>query len=748
MSTKTGDLGSPENNSTKSTENAKNDRAVKNDNIDVNNKYNLSDIGPYFVYVQSKENSQRLFPLRVGHYLFSNDIFKKSVENIQSLGFSRVKVILKSANAANLLVNHEILTAQNLISYIPKYFTQKKGVIRMVDTFFDDDYIMNNIQSDRKVIEIKRMHRRVTDNGEIKTVRRQMEMDISSNRNKIIDIESLTGRLRILKNEAAVKRKEKEKAKYEEKKRREKQRYYKKKQAQLAIQKGSKITKKIATKINKAVSTEEKRRKEREKKRRQRQKLKENKEKHEEYCKKERENYQKKKSLGKIKLIAEMNKREQRLQRKQWRMRQHKRRMKLKNVENFLSYNSPPESRAVTPDNQRPESPVVLDLSVNEGLNQIPGLEKSDQRKTHKRTPKEALSNTENTKLTNKLKQAERLLNETQHKLNIAKAKAERYKKQLQREHRKLLRKSSTTPTLNTKVDGIIQRGDTKEIKKQLLFGEVLQEQIKSNLQSCSTEIEKQIASKIISGRVAKKYRVAGKMNSLISNHRYNRSLRQTEIMPSRKIRMEEYAQKIKKLIFDFFVSDEVSVQTPGKKDCITVRQQKMQKRFLNDTLTNLYKKFITKHQKNDHNHEGNPQKFESFKIINAIKSDATTSRDASRAIISRQCSEGGEVICASLPTVSGLGQCVRRTRQQKNKGISVPSTIEDLNVPEGLTKTKKAKKPSIWKFLEGIQNEQGLTEMKISLRMWRNNFKAKKGRKSFRKVKDACKQLSRQLSK
>lgn len=38
---------------------------------------------------------------------------------------------------------------------------------------------------------------------------------------------------------------------------------------------------------------------------------------------------------------------------------------------------------------------------------------------------------------------------------------------------------------------------------------------------------------------------------------------------------------------------DENTRQCPGKKDTITRGKQKMQKRYLNDTLTNLHKKFI-----------------------------------------------------------------------------------------------------------------------------------------------------------
>lgn len=145
-------------------------------NIDFQNKYKPSDTGPYFVYVEHRENNiGRLFPVRVGHYLFTNHLFKNHIEDIKSIGINRVKIIVKSAKVANELVNNEILTSKNLISYIPKVYTHKKGIIRMVDTFLDEDFILSNIESDIEVTEAKRMTRKMSDNeGHTKIIKRQI----------------------------------------------------------------------------------------------------------------------------------------------------------------------------------------------------------------------------------------------------------------------------------------------------------------------------------------------------------------------------------------------------------------------------------------------------------------------------------------------------------------------------------------------------------------------------------------------
>ena len=140
------------------------DTTVEIPTYDVENRYRVSDNGPFYVYVEHiNKNLGRLFPVRVGHYLFNNNEFKHNIVDIKSVGINRVKVIFKSYEIANKLINHDLLAAYGLIAYIPKFYTHKKGIIKMVDTYFDESYLMNAIQSKVKVVEVKRMMRRITD---------------------------------------------------------------------------------------------------------------------------------------------------------------------------------------------------------------------------------------------------------------------------------------------------------------------------------------------------------------------------------------------------------------------------------------------------------------------------------------------------------------------------------------------------------------------------------------------------------
>lgn len=149
----------------------------KTSSIDFNNRYMHTDSGPFAVYVEHKEkNFGRLFPIRVGHHLKINAQFKLAVVDIRSVGLNRVKVILNSFKAANALVNNEILTSQGYISYIPKFYTQRKGVVRMIDTYFTEEYLLAEIECEREIKEVKRMKKWVDDRstGEKKLVDRQV----------------------------------------------------------------------------------------------------------------------------------------------------------------------------------------------------------------------------------------------------------------------------------------------------------------------------------------------------------------------------------------------------------------------------------------------------------------------------------------------------------------------------------------------------------------------------------------------
>nr|CAH7723635.1 unnamed protein product [Callosobruchus chinensis] len=130
-------------------------------NYDLNNKYLSTDKGPYFVYMEHKsKNLGRLFPIKVGHFLQQNREFKNDILDIQSIGLKRVKVVFRTYSIANKLIQHELVVNNDLVAFIPHFFTSRKGVIFMVDTFFKEDYLKNNILSSSTVVAVKRLKKK------------------------------------------------------------------------------------------------------------------------------------------------------------------------------------------------------------------------------------------------------------------------------------------------------------------------------------------------------------------------------------------------------------------------------------------------------------------------------------------------------------------------------------------------------------------------------------------------------------
>lgn len=141
------------------------------------NRYQVNDHAPYYVYVEHLEkNLGRLFPVRVGHFLFHIEEFRKGIKDIVAIGLNRVKIIVDTYSLANKLVDHPVFIENKLKAYIPLHFTQKKGVIKLVDTKFDEEYLWNNIKSDHQVVDIKRLKRKIVDKntGKEEFVNRQM----------------------------------------------------------------------------------------------------------------------------------------------------------------------------------------------------------------------------------------------------------------------------------------------------------------------------------------------------------------------------------------------------------------------------------------------------------------------------------------------------------------------------------------------------------------------------------------------
>lgn len=135
-------------------------------------KYNFKNV---HVYIESTNNDNlgRLHPLKIGHILHKQLKVPNIVE-IKSIGRNRIKVELRTLHDANNLVKHPNLISENLKAYIPNHLLETKGIIRGVDTQYDPEYLSENIECQSKVLNIKRLHRRVESDGKVEFKPKQM----------------------------------------------------------------------------------------------------------------------------------------------------------------------------------------------------------------------------------------------------------------------------------------------------------------------------------------------------------------------------------------------------------------------------------------------------------------------------------------------------------------------------------------------------------------------------------------------
>lgn len=140
--------------------------------------FNLNNIHLYgksfYVYIESTDkNVGRLHPMFIGHILLKK-LHITNVVSINSIGNNRIRVIMKSAFDANKLINNKQLDSENLRAFIPNHLVERKGLIRSVDTRFDENYIKENIQSSSPVNYVRRLNRKISIDGSDKWIPRQL----------------------------------------------------------------------------------------------------------------------------------------------------------------------------------------------------------------------------------------------------------------------------------------------------------------------------------------------------------------------------------------------------------------------------------------------------------------------------------------------------------------------------------------------------------------------------------------------
>lgn len=247
-------------------------------------------------------------------------------------------------------------------------------------------------------------------------------------------------------------------------------------------------------------SREDMLRKKKERERARRQKVKNNPDEYEKQRQKEKERYRKRKSEGKIKLIGDLSDRDKRKKRKTWvhhnRTYREKRR-KLTDIENEALCNTP--------------TPSLIDINEDQiAENVLPQTEINLRRKISRlkmRAHREKLRQKQ---------EIERLKNENRRLRS--KALKEKIAAQYRSPNDKTTTEECPLPDLtpNTKINVTLENAGVvvpNSIKKELLFGECVKQQLHANFKSMEGHRSKQVFAQAVGGSILKKYGVTCKLN-------------------------------------------------------------------------------------------------------------------------------------------------------------------------------------------------------------------------------------------
>lgn len=319
---------------------------------------------------------------------------------------------------------------------------------------------------------------------------------------------------------------------------------------------------------------EQKRERDRLQKQRKYAEIKKDPEKYAEVKAKERARYLKRKENRKIKNVEDMTPRQLRNKRKAWRVnskRHYENKKKEKAMQQLLKDNSPPDSddievRSVEQDPLAPSASSSMPNTSQNCLNNTNPCQQCLKKDV----------------LLRKLRY--------RHKKEIGILKQELEKKENQKNAiRKMLhrimknKKNNENISTEQKIEHLVENVNIErreEIKKKLMFGEILSRSVGEGYKCLRKKDKIEFSDVIMTEKEKfKKYKLLTKTKKFtVRNKKENKTGRNENLT--------------EQLILDFFDDDSVTRIAADKKEYITKNKIRKQKRYLTDTLTNLYKKF------------------------------------------------------------------------------------------------------------------------------------------------------------
>lgn len=147
-----------------------------------------------------------------------------------------------------------------------------------------------------------------------------------------------------------------------------------------------------------------------------------------------------------------------------------------------------------------------------------------------------------------------------------------------------------TTPTSPiSKTESFIQQlkdvpsPEKHKVRRAILEKNILSECLTISYKNSKSNAERHILKNVVNNALVHKHKMKTRLGYCIGLKGRTRNTIKQE-----NIKYAEFTSKIR----DFYLQDDVSRATAGKKETKTVKKLKMQKRYLLDNITNLYNKF------------------------------------------------------------------------------------------------------------------------------------------------------------
>ncbi|CAH0547526.1 unnamed protein product [Brassicogethes aeneus] len=269
---------------------------------------------------------------------------------------------------------------------------------------------------------------------------------------------------------------------------------------------------------------------------------------------KERLKYLLKKEKGQVKLVGDMNSREKRQKRKQWKLNSSVYRIKKANLRKNLRLldETPPASLAPFAE------PSIQNNSVN----------------------RDAIAMRRRRLLRNRRAIMYAKIANLEIKLKEEVKRREKYRKRCVR-----MNKQNKTYSPEAKVTKLLKNIKVPEIvKKKLLFSELLTKELTQSYNRIKTHKGKQEYYKNLKLDLLKKRRLLHLSKPFFKNQNYKKR-------NCRKVKSKMLT--VKQDIINFLEKDENSRMCPGKRDFVRLGKLVKQKRLLTDNMRNLHKQFL-----------------------------------------------------------------------------------------------------------------------------------------------------------